>query len=651
MNKTVLAIVCVSTLPIITTCGGGGSSSGTPQITMMLPLEVEEETPTEIESTPPVTLVDYLRPSHDLQASVLINIPNAARNARNQISFGDAIAYGDFDGDGDEDIFVSTLDLTPNPRPVHMYINDNGTYRLDNSIFGSEVPALVHPRKAITGDYNGDGRLDIFVAGHGYDKPPFPGEKPVLLLSSENGLTEMSGFDHIVGFHHGAASADIDGDGDLDIFVTDNIGDPFFLINDGEGNFDYSVSGIDSEINNSSIFTTELIDVDADGHSDLLVAGHENEGAPTTIYYGDSSGSYVGSRKTVLPAVQGQGVIVDIDVGDLDGDGNNDVVLTRTPQEPFYDGFYIQLVSGIGGRQFSDQTVRIDIASKGATGSNDFSNWITWVRLVDINGDGHLDIFVDARNYFGKTWLNDGSGRMRFVKERQRPFVFDWLQVRNGYNDSQVRQQMEGVIQSADTKVVMKNGSVEVGPVGDFALPQGFSYEQVGGVGDILMGLGYRENESISYLGFGGWMDHSMFGISYQIGTDFEIDTSVYSVGNASGSNPVEGSATWRGAYVAVDEHVVGRGTVYRGDVSVSVDFTDANVDVVLGYARALVEGNFGRNGMTWSDLPLNAGAFGNACSATDCISGMFYGAGHEEVGGIFNRGYLSGAFGGKREE
>ena len=110
----------------------------------------------------------------------------------------------------------------------------------------------------------------------------------MLLLSSANGLSKAAGLEHLVGFHHGAASADIDNDGDLDIFVTDTTNDPYFLINDGTGNFQRSVLAVPPQINNQAIYTAELVDVDNDRYPDLLVSGHEfGYGAvPTTIYWG-----------------------------------------------------------------------------------------------------------------------------------------------------------------------------------------------------------------------------------------------------------------------------------------------------------------------------------------------------------------------------
>ena len=189
---------------------------------------------------PPLFVPGTLQTSYELQASALNTDINEIRRLNGQSS-GDLLAYtyGDFDGDGDEDFFVAPSYYKNETTPVEIYFNDGGgNFRLDNSFFQGSIPELVHPRKAITGDFNGDGRLDIFIAGHGYDKPPYPGEAPVLLLSTENGLRQVEGLDHLAGFHHGAAAADIDNDGDLDIFVTDNIADgPFFLINDGDGVF------------------------------------------------------------------------------------------------------------------------------------------------------------------------------------------------------------------------------------------------------------------------------------------------------------------------------------------------------------------------------------------------------------------------------
>ena len=332
-----------------------------------------------------------------------------------------AVAYGDFDCDGDEDVFAAPLDITvwfPEgndasnsiPTPVQVYANDgDGEFRLATERFiKGYIPEVILARKALTGDFNGDGRSDIFVAGTGSDVPPFPGEPPVLLLSSEGGLRSADGLEHLVGFWHGAASGDIDLDGDLDIFMAD-FRQSVFLMNDGLGNFVRDLSAVPSELTQRGVYTTEIIDVDEDGYLDLLVAGHEFEGQPSAVYWGDDSGRYNASRMTALPAVAGQGIVVDIDAEDLDGDGDRDIVLDRTTSDDDlgYAGHYIQIVANHGSRRFADET-----AQRVSTGSfRRTARWHEWIRLEDVDGDGDRDIWVDDIHHWGRTWVNDGSGR------------------------------------------------------------------------------------------------------------------------------------------------------------------------------------------------------------------------------------------------
>ena len=353
--------------------------------------------------------------SYELQTSILYT------DWRPFIPPGGAVAYGDFDGDGDEDIFAPELSLdadgmlSPIPVPVKLYANDGGRFSLADWMFSGEIPKAVHPRKALTGDFNGDGKPDIFLAAHGYDAPPFPGEPPVLLLSSDNGLQYVSNLADLdgyrVGFHHSAASADIDHDGDLDIFVTDSQSSSFFLKNDGEGVFVYDTSAVPSDLRHPmGIYTSELIDVDDDGYPDLLVGGHEFEGMPITIYWGGSSGIYTNWRKTTLPAIEGYGIVLDLDAEDLDGDGMRDIVVNRTGDDPFYTGYFLQIVAGVGERQFTDET-----AQRIPDGA-DSDAWLLWVRLDDLNGDGYPDILIDDPFNWGLHWLNDGAGHFTMAQ-------------------------------------------------------------------------------------------------------------------------------------------------------------------------------------------------------------------------------------------
>ena len=573
-----------------------------------------------------------LQTSYELQASAI-----QTDWTKFQRDPGTSLAYGDFDGDGDEDLFVVPTNnadrsvCSPGDSycmyPTYPQIWENAgnnKFSLNTQkFFSGALPRLINVRKTITGDFNGDGKLDLLLATHGPSAPPLPREEPpVLLLSSDTGFVISSDLAHLVGYNHGAASADIDQDGDLDIFVTDTLNDPYFLINDGNGNFLRNTSGVPPTINDQGVYTAELVDVDNDGYPDLLVGGHEYEAAPTAIFWGDNSGEYSESRKTVLPKVEGQGVVVDIDVGDLDGDGNKDIVVNRTASQPFYGGHYIQVIAGLGDRTFSDATDQTIKYGADATG-----RWIIWLRLVDVNGDGNLDITTDGERYFGVAWLNDGTGRLAPVNQVRRPFLHDWIRPASGLNDTRIRERMGAMVRSSDLMVHMDMDSgPTMGPVSgtiDFGFLEhgiGVTYEEIHGLDGVSLAIGFRETGSESYLGYGGWIDHSMFSLAVRaLEGGFHVDA--YSLGMESGTDPVSGSATWKGPVIGVDTTVIGRGQAFRGFAEINVDFAKADVDMAFTVMRFHLEGNVVRPDITWSDLPLRDGKFGS-----DSIQGAFYG-------------------------
>jgi len=343
--------------------------------------------------------------SYQLQKTTLHVDRRGGINGSPCSCFYHAMAYADFDGDGDVDIFLSGGNGTDLPSAVEIHLNDGaGNFTLDKSLIHGSEPGVIHPRKAILGDYNGDDQLDILVVGHGYDQPPFPGERPLLFLTTANGLEYSTSLEAYSGFFHSAASADIDNDGDLDILIGDTKV-PFMLINDALGGFTQDLARLTSELNNQQFYTSELIDIDQDGYIDLIAAGHEFETMATVIYWGSASGTYLATNKTLLPEVVGQGVILDIDAEDLDGDGRSDIVLTRTGggNDNFYVGYYLQLIENNGDRQFSDSTSNI------AENSSTENGWIDWIRIQDYNSDGYLDIIED-NNSPALVWLNNGNG-------------------------------------------------------------------------------------------------------------------------------------------------------------------------------------------------------------------------------------------------
>ena len=136
---------------------------------------------------------------------------------------------------------------------------------------------------------------------------------------------------------------------------------------------------------------------------------------------------------------------------------------------------------------------------------------------------------------------------------------------------------------------------------------------------------------------YGRWLDDSVFVI---------VDDSVaVSFGGSSGTNPTEiGGGVWQGALVGIDTRT---GDRIRGDSVIEIDdFARPDVDIALtGIEDARGRG---KADLRWEDIPVVQGAF-QARDRTGSIEGRFYGSNHEEVGGIFERDQLTGAFGASR--
>lgn len=155
--------------------------------------------------------------------------------------------------------------------------------------------------------------------------------------------------------------------------------------------------------------------------------------------------------------------------------------------------------------------------------------------------------------------------------------------------------------------------------------------------------------EGDAFLTLGGWLDHSFFlagaGTIRDTGSQESVTLPVvFSAGVATGTNPVEGSASWSGAMIGI---ATGGGLrQVRGDADLTVDLAGPAVDVA--FTKIKDASNNARADMAWSGIPLIDGAFETAAPG-NTVQGAFYGPAHEEAGGVFERDQAVGAFGAKR--
>lgn len=339
----------------------------------------------------------------------------------------------DMNNDGDLDLIVSqgvapfeSGNSASNPLalPVLTFIGDGtGNFSASTSVISGIVPEAQHARKAVAMDFNDDGIDDVMIFDHGYDASPFPGAPLIYLQSQDDGLGNISyrydASGDRSGFHHCGTAGDIDNDGDIDVFVGGF--NPFFLVNDGDGNFEVvtnRASGL-----GRAIFTCELFDIDEDGYLDLMIGGHDWEGTPAAIFWGDSTGNWSGARRTLVPAVSNFGVVLDFDVQDFNGDGKNDIVINRTRgPESFYVGTRLQLLMQGGTRVYADETAsRIDSFQGDGGGCGPGGSWIDWLVTRSVGGSWH----IYPRRECGLYWENDGTGNFTLQGANSAGFALE----------------------------------------------------------------------------------------------------------------------------------------------------------------------------------------------------------------------------------
>ncbi|MGD0346179.1 MAG: VCBS repeat-containing protein [Terracidiphilus sp.] len=252
--------------------------------------------------------------------------------------FGDARAYGNFGSSGSFGLFITVLrystSMTPAeaanyPSAYYIY-NDSpqGTFtQVTNPLGGANH--CIHPRKALVADFNGDGKPDIFVACHGYDASPYPGEENTLLLSQPDGTYKVSNPSSEVGYFSSASAADVNGDGLPDVLVSnwENTTYPIhWLLNQGNGVFTTSYDGLPQGLAGKQFLTLELVDVNGDGLPDLFLANFEDLGQAPLVYINPGNFDFSQVSPISLP-VSGLSFVTDITVGV--GSGGRSIWLSK----------------------------------------------------------------------------------------------------------------------------------------------------------------------------------------------------------------------------------------------------------------------------------------------------------------------------------
>jgi hypothetical protein len=353
--------------------------------------------------------------------------------------YSQGTAVGDYDGDGDDDLFVSGVFSN------HLYRNDGagrfGDVTAEAGIKGGDAWST----SAAFVDVDDDGRLDLFVGRYmqwsfGYNPHcsaaynPFPEASPTgpraychpnlfkgataLLYRNEGGgrfrdVSAQAGVANPEGKSLGVAMADYDGDALTDLFVANDAIRQYLYRNVGGARFEeralLAFAAFDEDGQAFSGMGVDFADYDNDGRPDVVVTDLANQSYALFRNAGDGSFSYETQasnlgRITLLSSGWGVRFL------DYDNDGWKDLFVaqghvldTIELTSPHLRYRQAPLLARNESGRFRDASAE--------AGEPFRASWVArGVAVGDLDDDGDLDVVVSTLDDRARVLRNEGGG-------------------------------------------------------------------------------------------------------------------------------------------------------------------------------------------------------------------------------------------------
>ncbi|HEX8723329.1 MAG TPA: CRTAC1 family protein [Pyrinomonadaceae bacterium] len=347
-------------------------------------------------------------------------------------TFGMGVAAGDYDGDGRQDIYVTSYG-----RNILYRNRGDGTFADVTERAGVAAPGW--STCAVWFDYDADGRLDLFVSSFVfYDKAQNPlcvdeqkrryycvprlfKPQPSRLFRNQGDgtfrdVSKESGIAGSPGKSFGAVATDVNNDGLTDLFVANDTMPNFLFVNRGAGKFEeeglaagvaYSEAG-----KPRSGMGVDSADYDGDGWQDLFVANIDQEFF--SLYHNQKDLTFTDEPGEIGPATQllsGWG----LRFFDYDDDGDADLLLANGHPDDLIEMRLARvkyreplLMFENTGRGFRNVSAR-----SGAVFARDFSG--RGLAVGDYDNDGDLDALVSNNGEPPALLRNDGGNRNNWL--------------------------------------------------------------------------------------------------------------------------------------------------------------------------------------------------------------------------------------------
>lgn len=224
----------------------------------------------------------------------------------------ESLASGDIDGDGRMDLIMAG-NMGKNDGEHHILQNQGNGIFQETARLGKWLVAI---RNFAFADINGDYSLDLLTAGYGGSNYYFLNDGNGFFLNNMHSLFTASG--------GGLCTGDLDGDYDVDAVgirnFTDGSSEMILLHNNGKTGFSQSqiakMSGIQNDI--------QLGDIDGDGSLDIVMASGDNN-PELTLFRNNGKGEFLKEIAIHQPNAN----FSRLSLGDMDGDGDIDVVVSK----------------------------------------------------------------------------------------------------------------------------------------------------------------------------------------------------------------------------------------------------------------------------------------------------------------------------------